>query len=251
MIDIHSHILPLVDDGSSSIEMSLDMLESAYRDGTDAIVLTPHFALDYGFDNPYDKIKGLFKDLKEIVEYENIPIDVYLGCEFLFSSPETFYVFKEEITTLNNTQYILIEFYFDIEEEKILQAVDVVLENNLIPIIAHPERFECFQTSSTLADEVIKKGALLQMNKGSVLGRYGRTAKETVLDLLDKHYISFVGSDAHHPQRRSSLMYDAYEYVREYYGKEYTETIFKDNPKKMLENIDIRKKGNHETKERS
>ena len=88
MIDIHSHILPMIDDGASSVEMALDMLDAAYRDGTDAIILTPHLAYEYGFINPYSKIKNLFKDLKNIVEYEHIPIDLYLGCEFLFSSPE-------------------------------------------------------------------------------------------------------------------------------------------------------------------
>ena len=240
MIDIHSHILPMIDDGASSVEMALDMLDAAYRDGTDAIILTPHLAYEYGFINPYSKIKNLFKDLKNIVEYEHIPIDLYLGCEFLFSSPETFYNHKKDITTLNDTQYLLMEFFFDVSKEEVIEAVDIIIDNHMIPIIAHPERFECFQTSSSLADEVIRKGALLQMNKGSVLGRYGRTAKETVLELLDKHYISFVGSDAHHPQKRSSLMYEAYEYMKEYYDKEYVKDIFFNNPKNMLKDIDIR-----------
>lgn len=251
MIDIHSHILPMIDDGASSVEMALEMLDAAYHDGTDVIVLTPHLAYEYGFINPCSKIKDLYEDLKYIVKHEQIPIEIYLGTEFLFSSPDTFYNHKDEIRTMNGSQYLLIEFFFDVDEAEVLEAVDIVLENNFIPIIAHPERFECFQESSTLAKEVVSKGALLQMNKGSVLGRYGRMAKETVLDLLDHHYISFVGSDAHHPKKRTSLMYDAYEYVRDYYGKDYTTDIFIDNPKKMLENIDIRKKGNNEIEERN
>ena len=85
MIDIHSHILPLVDDGSSSVDMSLDMLDEAYRDGTKEIVLTPHLAYAYGFENPNYKIKELFGQFKDIVEDVGIPIKMYLGCEFLYS----------------------------------------------------------------------------------------------------------------------------------------------------------------------
>lgn len=246
MIDIHSHILPMVDDGASSVEMALDMLNQAYRDGTDKIILTPHLAYAYGYENEKEKIKSLYSDLKRIVEYERIPIDIYLGCEFLYSSHETFHQCFHQITTLNDTNYLLIEFFFDIEEEFVLEAIDEIIAHHLIPIIAHPERFECFQTSLTLAKKVIEKGALLQMNKGSILGRYGQKAKETVFDLLDQHYISFVGSDAHHPKKRSSLMYETYQYLKDYYDIDYILQIFKHNPQKLLNNEDIRKKENND-----
>lgn len=107
MIDIHSHILPLVDDGSSSVDMSLDMLDEAYRDGTKEIVLTPHLAYAYGFENPNYKIKELFGQFKDIVEDVGIPIKVYLGCEFLYRSHESFERHFEDITTLNDTKYLL------------------------------------------------------------------------------------------------------------------------------------------------
>ena len=67
MIDIHSHILPLIDDGASSVDQALEMLIQAYEDGTDEIVLTPHLAYAYGFDNPNEKIRSLFEDLSYIV----------------------------------------------------------------------------------------------------------------------------------------------------------------------------------------
>ena len=241
MIDIHSHILPMVDDGASSVEMALEMLDKAYRDGSDAIVLTPHFAYEYDFINPYFKIKELFEDLKYIAEKEHIPIELYLGCEYLYTDKQSFIEQLKDITTINQTQYMLMEFFFDVEEDDILDAVDIVLEHHLIPIIAHPERFDVIQNSISLIEEIIDKGALLQLNKGSVLGRYGRIAKETALYLLDNHYISFVGSDAHHPLKRTSLMYDSYQYIRDHYGKEYADRIFIKNSRNMLNGIDIRK----------
>lgn len=241
MIDIHSHILPMVDDGAQSVNEALALLDKAYRRGTDAIVLTPHFAYEYGFINPNSKIKELFDELSYIVEREHIPIRLYLGCEFLFSDRESFLYFKDEITTINDTNYILMEFFFDVNGDDILDAIDTITEHHLIPVIAHPERYDCVQNSKSLIYEMVDKGALLQINKGSILGRYGRMAKETALHLLDNHYISFVGSDAHSIVKRTSSMRESYTYIKEHFGSTYAKKIFIDNPAAMLEGKDIRK----------
>lgn len=248
MIDIHTHILPMIDDGAKSVEEALDMLIEAYKDGTDAVVLTPHLAYAYGFENSYSKIKELYEDLKYIIEQEGIPLRVYLGTEFLFSSKETFINALNDITKMNQTNYILMEFYFDIEFKEILEAIDTVNEYGYIPIIAHPERYDCVQENVYAPKEMVKHGALLQMNKGSVLGRYGHYARETALDMLNDQYVSFVGSDAHSLRLRTPLMYECYHYVKVEYGKEYADDIFNNNAEKMLENIDIRKWGKHEEK---
>lgn len=234
MIDIHSHILPMVDDGASSVEMALEMLSVAYQDGVDALFLTPHFAYPYGFINPKRKIMELFEELKYIVKKEHIPIDLYLGCEYLYTSKEDFLNQLKDITTLNSTKYILMEFFFDEQEETMIEAVQTVRNSGYIPILAHIERFDCVQNSPSLGKELLKNGALLQLNKGSVLGRYGRVVKETAEYFLSHHYYSFVGSDAHHPKLRSSLMYDAYDYVAYHYGKSYADEIFYENARKLL-----------------
>ena len=240
MIDIHTHILPMVDDGFQSVNESLLMLERAYQDGTDEMVLTPHLAYPYDFINPYRKIKELFNEFQEIVQDEGIPIKLYLGCEFLFTSTASFYKHLEDITRINQTQYLLMEFFFDVQEDLVLEAIDTVIENHYIPIIAHPERYECMQASRKLPLQCIEKGALLQMNRGSLFGQYGTFAKECIHYLLENHYISFIGSDAHTLNRRHALMYEDYCYIEDHYGHEYVRDIFKNNPAKMLENKDIR-----------
>lgn len=244
MIDIHCHILPMVDDGARSVDQAIHMLIGAYEDNTDKIVLTPHFAFSYGFINPYEKIHRLFHDLKYIVDNEHIPIDMYLGCEYLFDSINTYRNHIQEITKMNHTDYLLMEFYFDVESDFIIQAINTVIDSGYIPIIAHPERYESIQINPALADSMIHHGALLQMNKGSIFNQYGRNARECVHTLLDHHHISFVGSDAHNTTTRNSLMYDDYLYVCDYYGREYSDDIFHINPERMLRNDDIRKKGN-------
>ncbi len=246
MIDIHTHILPMVDDGASSIETALKLLVDAYEDGSDEIVLTPHFAQAYGFDNPKDKISALFEDFKYIVKQERIPLELYLGCEYLYTTQENFFMQKEEMMTLNHTDYMLMEFFFDIEAEKILEAVETVTQEGWIPILAHPERYDSIQMNPEMAKLAVEKGALLQMNKGSVMGKYGSLAQDTAMELLESHAYSFVGSDAHHPLRRSSRMYEAYQMVKESFGSNYADLIFKENAKKMLKNEDIRKKDGYE-----
>lgn len=234
MIDIHSHILPMIDDGANSVEMALEMLANAYKDGTDAIILTPHFARVYGFDNPNEKIKELYKDLKYIIRKERIPIEIYLGCEYLYTNKETFYEEIKEITTLNNTNYVLMEFFFDVEGKTILEAIDCLLKEGFIPILAHPERFDCIQEDLQIALTAKRKGAHLQMNKGSILGRYGQTVKEVSIELLNENAYTFVGSDAHHPKYRTPLMGEAYEWIRQYYGRTTAKNLFERNAQEIL-----------------
>ncbi len=235
MIDIHSHILPMIDDGASSVEMALEMLKMAYEDGTDSIILTPHFARVYGFDNPNEKIKELFEDLKYIVKYERIPIKLYLGCEYLYTTKQALEEEINEITFMNQTKHLLMEFYFDVEGNTILEAVDSILEKGYIPILAHPERYDCIQENINIILKAKEKGAYLQMNKGSILGRYGQIVKDTSYDLLTKEAYTFVGSDAHHPNRRTPMMYEAYQCIKEYFGRTIAKDLFENNARKYLE----------------
>ena len=234
MIDIHSHILPMIDDGANSVEMALEMLKMAYEDDTDAIILTPHFARVYGFNNPNEKIKELYEDLKHIVKYERIPIELYLGCEYLYSSKETFHEEVDEITSLNKTKYVLMEFFFDVDGNTILEATEELIKYGFIPILAHPERYDSIQEDINIILKAKKLGALLQMNKGSILGRYGQLVKETCIELLNEYAYTFVGSDAHHPKMRTPMMYDAYQIIKENFGRNYAKDLFEVNAKELL-----------------
>lgn len=241
MIDIHSHILPMIDDGASSVEMALNMLDDAYCDGTDRIILTPHYALSYNFINPRKKIMDLFWDLKRIVENEGIPIQIYPGCEYLMESPKKFHENFQNIVTINNSRYLLTEFYFEAQEIDILSGISAIKEKNLIPVLAHPERYECVQRYPENIQYYIKEGALLQLNKGSVLGEYGKRVRKTAVKILEQKGYTFAGSDAHHLVGRNVQMHPAYDFICDYFGIEYAQELFKENPKNILEDKVIRK----------
>ena len=152
---------------------------------------------------------------------EGIPVRLYLGCEFLYSDAKSFAEHFEDITLLNHTAHQLMEFYFDVEAQDVLDAIDAVKAAGRIPVIAHPERYECVQSEDGWPKpiRISIKGALLQMNKGSLFRRYGEYAQDTVMELLARHYITFVGSDAHHIRYRTPLMGDAYDLVSEQFGR--------------------------------
>lgn len=234
MIDIHTHILPMIDDGARSVNQALDMLIMAYEDGSDAIVLTPHFASVYGFENPGRKTRSYFRDLKRIVEDERIPIRIYLGMEYLYTSRKSFEACKEDLVCLNDSKTLLCEFFFNCSKEVILEAVDVIQEYGYIPMIAHPERYECMQSDLSLAQTIKAKGAYLQLNVGSLFGYYGRSAKRCAFDLLDERLIDVVGSDAHDDRYRTPLLKDGFDLIANEYSLHRAEKLFYENAYSIL-----------------
>lgn len=234
MIDIHTHILPMLDDGAKSVEQALDMLVMAYEDGIDDVVLTPHMARVYGFDNPGSKTRDYFKDLKRIVKHEGILIRLHLGMEYLYTSKESFEKRRNDIVTLNDSNTLLCEFFFDCPKETVIEAVDVITSYGYNVMIAHPERYECIQSDLNVAFTIKEKGAYLQMNVGSIFGFYGKRAQRCVYELLDENLIDVVGSDAHDHKYRTPLLKDGYEVIANEYGHRRAEKLFYENAHKIL-----------------
>lgn len=235
MIDIHCHILPMLDDGARSVEQALDMLAMAYENGTDALILTPHMALPYGFDNPYEKTKRYFQDFCEIVQRAGIPVQLYLGMELLYSSKSDFEQLQEELRTLNGSRYLLTEFFFDVAGSTILEAVQTIRQAGMVPVLAHPERYECIQTDPTVILQAQKSGACVQVNKGSFFGDYGRMAKNTVWELMERDAVDFIASDAHNRQTRTPVMADAFDWVAQYFGMRRARALLLDHPAMVIE----------------
>ena len=240
MIDIHSHILPEVDDGAESVEQALEMLRKAYESGTDAIVLTPHYAPFEGGINSKSKIEFLFGQFKKIVSGSEIPVKLFPGVEYNMLSPSYFMNDVSNLKTINGSRYLLTEFPFNIPEKIMIKNVEFIIKQGFVPVIAHPERYEAVKTYPEFLDEVIRKGAFLQLNKGSLSGDYGEYAQKAAMHLLKRRRYSFIGSDAHGIQYRGPVISDAYGFVSEVCGKRYAAALFMDNPATLIENKSIR-----------
>ena len=196
MIDIHSHILFGIDDGAKTLEESINIIKKAIDNGYKEIILTPHYREIQNFTcNNRDKYK-VFNKLQEEVEKQHLPIKLYLGNEITIDEDIFYYLNTEEVISLNDSRYLLLELPFQCEYKNLNDVLEELLEKGYIPIIAHPERYE-YYNDLTDFERLLKKGVLFQGNISSLYGKYGLKAKTTLEEMLKKNMIHFMASDIH------------------------------------------------------
>ncbi len=234
MVDIHSHIIPGIDDGSKDMEMTLEMLRNAEENGTREIVATPHYLLEYG-EARIEEVKEYVKNINELLEREKIDVKVYSGQEVYFSERIVEDYIEHNIGTMNDSRYMLIEFDMHKFDESIFDLLYELQIRDIVPIIAHPERYKYFREKPILINKFIEQGYLFQLNAGSIEGRFGETVKKTAATFLDKKIYNFIGSDAHDINNRNTGIKNAMSVISDEMIKE----IFEDSSKKMLENKPI------------
>ena len=195
MIDIHTHIIYAVDDGSDTIEESVAILKAASLNGVTDIILTPH----YIESNEYNKkqVYENFEMLKKEAEKQDITIKLHLGNEVAIYGNISELLEKGEITSLANSRYMLIEFPMNTDVTYVLDIIYEMKIKGIVPIIAHPERCECFRIHYDRIREAVEEGALIQCNTGSLMGTYGNTAKKIVKKLLKERLVHFLATDTH------------------------------------------------------
>lgn len=227
MIDIHSHLLPLVDDGSDSVETSLTLLRECEEMGVTDVVLTPHYK------NPYKKtpeeLKEVFNSFVKRKEENGIVVNLYLGSELHDSKNLKSRIKNGEVLTINGTKFVLVEFdYFN--RTDITETIYSLVHSGYVPIIAHAERYVYF----TL-DEVIEAkslGALVQVNASSIVGDAGKGSKKFARKLFKNSLVDFVASDMH--MSRTNYLLEAKKIVEKKYGKDIAEKVFCENAKSII-----------------
>ena len=240
MIDIHSHILFGIDDGSKSIEESINILNKAIRNGYTDIILTPHYRFEQNFVcNNLNKYKR-FVELQNEVNKLELPINLYLGNEITIDEDLFYYLNAEEAMPLNGTRYLLIELPFFNAFEDLDKAIDRLLSKGNIPIIAHPERYEYYEDLSEF-ERLLKKGVLFQGNINTLYGKYGSKAKATLEEMLKKNMIHFMASDIHNDSQTSyDRVSDAKRRVEELTrSKKIAEDLFINNARRVINNEKI------------
>lgn len=237
MIDIHCHILNNLDDGSGSLEESVAMAKIARESGTDIIVATPHTNVSRSSPNYISKeITDRVLLLQKALEEKNIKVKILLGQE-IFCNDRTADLFAEgKLITLNNSKYPLIEFDFLEYSDSVYNKLEKIIAQGYKPIVAHPERYKFTREDDKAIYKLKNMGCLLQVNKGSIVGAFGRNAEYVAHRLLDKRLADFVASDAHSPYMRTPYMANVHELICEDYSSDYADFLFEDNPKAVLEN---------------
>jgi protein-tyrosine phosphatase len=232
MIDIHSHLIYDVDDGSQTIKESIRMVLEAEKVGVKAIVATPHFRESI---YPADKIIENFNDLKARVE--GCGVDLYLGCE-AFITPFLPELLKHKsFLALARSRYVLFELPADSVP---VYSNEVVYKMNILdnmPIIAHPERNRNFVKNFNSFLNLIERGCLIQIDAASIVGVYGREVKNFAQKIVKLKMAHFVASDAHCADDYTRRYKEAYERVCSWSDEEYADLIFDKNPAKILSNV--------------
>ena len=229
MIDFHSHILPEIDDGSKSYEESLAMLKEARISGFNSIIATSHYANDC-FEAPEYKRKELIEDLN--LE-ENTP-QLILGSE-IFLTYNIIDLLKEyKASTINNTNYVLIELPLKKKIENLHNEINILKENGYTPILAHPERYLFIQKNFKQLKELKNLGVLFQCNYGSILGKYGFRAKYIIKKMLKQNFVSFMGTDAHKEKSIYPQVPKAITLISKYVSKEKLQDLINNNAEKLI-----------------
>lgn len=233
-VDIHSHIIPGVDDGSKSLQMSLDMLEKAYYDGIRTIVATPHYHPGKSKCSA-SKIRKHYEQLRENMKKVYPDMSLYLGREVYcdYSAVEALEN-EEELLTMNDSGYVLLEFSPGVEYSSMMNHIRRVIMLGYKPILAHIERYMCLVEKSANAQEIKNQGVIIQINAATITGNPGWKVKNFVKKMLRRKVVDIIATDAHDMDLRAPHMADAYEYVEKKYGYDMAKRLFFTNPYRII-----------------
>lgn len=234
MIDIHSHILPNVDDGSRSFRETLNMLQEAKEAGFTTVVSTSHYFLKHYEENEEDR-KEILTEIKSKVT----DIDICIGSEIFVTNSMPKLLLEHKASSINNTRYVLFELPFEHRTSNLKDIIYNLLGHEYIPIIAHPERYKFVQKDPNLLIDLIDLGVLFQCNFGSILGFYGKEPKRIVKKLLQNNFVHFLASDAHRQDNIYTLIPDCIEEISKFLPKEKIIELTQENPQKVLQNEKI------------
>ena len=227
MIDIHTHLLYDVDDGSISLEESLKYLDQIKEVGIESVVCTPHIKNKV---NP--KIKKHFNVLKESAK--KIGINLYLGNEIMYSPDIISLLKKGDILSINNTKYILVEFkrYENMPIQNIYDIMRNIIDRGYIPVLAHPELYINYRDIE-FVKTLKEAGVIIQIDATSLVNSSMRIKRYTK-KLIKNYLVDVVASDAHcTPKRDFKKLKRAYKKVYKR-DKDYAYIIFEDNPKTII-----------------
>ena len=231
LIDVHSHIIPSIDDGSRNINESIQMIQSEIAQGINAIICTPHSdSLD--IESNHNTIKKFMDEIKKI----DLGIYLAIGCEVFCSSD----IIQSNINKLrtgiyysmNNTQYVLTEYLPYASQNEIQYCSEMLINNGYIPILAHAERYS---NLTSILNKLLDYGCLIQINAYSLVEEKDKKIKSNARELLESNCVSFIGSDAHRLDHRAPNLQSGIEFIRNAsINSKYIDAILFQNAKNLL-----------------
>jgi protein-tyrosine phosphatase len=230
MVDIHSHILPGLDDGARDMDESLAMLRIAAEAGTTDIVATPHSNFEFEFDPEL-----VDRKIADLAAASDGAVRIHRGCDFhlhfeniqeAIENPTKFAIAQKN--------YILVEFSDLLIARTAEEVLNRMLGVGLIPIITHPERNHLLQQQVERLERWVQGGCAIQVTAQSFSGRFGKSATRFAGELIRRGLVHIVASDAHDSKHRPPRLDEAYDHLESHYGRETAQLLCVRNPGAVL-----------------
>lgn len=244
-IDIHSHVLWDIDDGSKDFGETINLCDMAMRSGTAQLFLTPHLIYWDNAGDLFDEREHKIERLTEFLDEEDFDLEIHKGFEILCDD-DIFDIKYFKPYTLCGSRYILIEFdFFKTEVDDVLSWCNYLRSFGLVPVIAHPERYQFFISEYEAIEKLSDMGVLFQINSGSAAGMFGSKVRKFAERMINKGYADFVGSDAHDLMMRNTDMDFCFNNYSDDINMELLEIAYSSNPLKLIkdEQIEVNRLG--------
>ncbi len=231
MTDIHCHLLPGIDDGPRNWEQSIELCRAMADDGITRAVATPHL-IDGVYNNTLSLVTPLTAQLNERLGNTGIKLEVLTGAEVDLAS--RYAQGSPELPTLAGGKAVLLEMPMAVLPQAMEEILFSVTSQDLIPVLAHPERNEPLQDNPRLAADWLRAGAVLQVDGDSLLGVWGRGAERLAIKLLERGLAQAMASDAHSVKRRPPRLAEARQRATELVGEQAAALLTNSGPQELL-----------------
>lgn len=236
MFDIHTHILPGIDDGAKSMSDAVAMALMASECGVEGVVASSHGNTG---DLTLSAYAHAFAALKEELKKEKIALELYPGMEIYMDHDAIDKLAAGELLTINKSNYVLVEFDFREEVWMVREYLQMLEDAGYLPVIAHAERYAFVQRNPEIVYHWADLGYVIQVNKGSLLGGFGRRERETAISLLEHRLVHVIASDTHGIEARTPSMSHISRFLGDCVSPKYRELLLTENPKRIISGDEI------------
>ncbi|MCZ4245423.1 tyrosine-protein phosphatase [Pedobacter punctiformis] len=201
--DMHSHIIPGIDDGAQTINDSLLLAKKFKELGFKKLIATPHIMADY-FRNTPDTINRGLDILRKGLQEIQLDLEVDAAAEYYLDETLERKVKQKEVLTFGN-HYVLFELSYINAPQNLIDFIKTMQDAGYKPVLAHPERYPYYYASIEKYHQIRETGCLMQLNSIALTGYYGSGAKKVAIEMVENHMIDFIGSDMHHLKHAAAL----------------------------------------------